>query len=139
MMKIVFYSVCMTLLLSACSDSSFKKEFVRHPVAVVIQQNAAWDSYTKTDETKAQCEKFVLTTQDVKAFFMEAREESQRDYAQSQVMSRCFAEGELTLPRKFKARWRIDQSRRGILMVENNQSYFFYCDSCGSRKFFERR
>jgi len=125
--------------MAACSDNSQEKPYIRKPVTIDIQKTAAWDGFIKTNETENDCKDFVLTRKDVNEFFMVAQEETERAYSQSQVMSRCFTEGELTLPRKYKAKWRIDRARRGILMVENDQTYFFYCDSCGSRKYAERR
>ena len=139
MVKVTFYSIFITMLITACSESSFEKSFIRNPVNIVIQKNAARDDFVKTDETEAMCNDFILTEVDVKEFFMVALEETEQEYSQGQVKSRCYAEGELTLPRKFKGKWRIDKTRRGILMVENKQAYFFYCDSCGSRKYAERR
>ena len=105
MAKIIFYSVIMTMLITACSDNSNKKSYVRKPMNIVIQKNAAWDGFIKTDETAAMCKDFVLTEMDVKEFFMVALEETEREYSLGQVMSRCYAEGELSLPRKFKAKW----------------------------------
>jgi len=139
MTKILFYCVIMSMLITACSDHSGKKPYIRKPMNIVIQKNAAWDGFIKTDETAAMCKDFVLTENDVNEFFMVARLDTEQEYSHGQVMSRCYAEGELTLPRKYKGKWRIDRARRGILMVEGDQTYFFYCESCASRKYAERK
>lgn len=139
MTKILFFSVIMSVLISACSDNSNDKPFFRKPMTVVIQQNAAWDGFIKTTETPAVCKDFVLTEDDVKAYFQVARVDTEREYSYGEVMSRCFAEGELTLPRKHKGKWRIDRARRGILMIEGDQTYFFYCDECVGREYTERK
>ena len=127
------------MLITACSDHSGKKPYIRKPMNIVIQKNAAWDGFIKTDETAAMCKDFVLTKNDVNEFFMVARLDTEQEYSHGQGMSRCYAEGELTLPRKYKGKWRIDRARRGILMVEGVQTYFFYCESCASRKYAERK
>ena len=106
---------------------------------IVIQKNAAWDSFIKTDESEDSCKDFALTQADVKEFFMVAQEETEQMYSQGKLVSRCYGEGTLSLPRQFKARWRIDKARRGILMVENDRSYFFYCDQCVSRGYAKRK
>ena len=139
MTKISFYSVILSLLITACSDHSDDKPYIRKPMNIVIQKNAAWDGFIKTDETADMCKGFVLTEQDVKEFFMVARLDTEQEYSHGQVMSRCYAEGELTLPRKYKARWRIDRARRGILMVNGDQTYFFYCDNCAGRNYAESK
>jgi len=138
MMKIFLYSVFL-LLLSACSDPADEKPYVRKPMNIIIHKNAAWDGFVNAAETVTECKAFVLTEQDVNEFFMVARPETEREYSQGQVLSRCYAEGELTLPRKYKGKWRIDRARRGILMVEGEQSYFFYCDNCAGGKYAERK
>ena len=137
MRKIFFYGVILSMLITACSDHSEKKPFIRKPMNIVIQKNAAWDGFIKTDETAAMCKDFVLTEQDVNEFFQVAQLDSEHEYSQGQVMSRCYAEGELTLPRKYKGKWRINRARRGILMIEGDQTYFFYCENCGGRKYAE--
>ena len=139
MIKILFYSVIMSMLITACSDDSGKKPYIRKPMNIVIQKNAAWDEFIKTDETAAMCKDFVLTEQNVNEFFQVARLDAEREYSHGLVMSRCFAEGELMLPRRYKGKWRIDKARRGILMVEGDQAYFFYCESCTGRKYAERK
>ena len=139
MIKILFYSAILSLLISACSDDSDKKPYIRKPMNIVIHKNAAWDGFIKTDETAAKCTEFALTEQDINEFFMVAQLETEQEYSHGQVLSRCFAEGELTLPKKFKGKWRIDRARRGVLMVEGDQSYFFYCDNCAGRKYAERK
>ena len=139
MTKTVFYCVMILLLITACSDQSDDKPYIRKPMKIIIQKNAAWDGFIKTDETATACKEFVLTTQDVNEFFQVARLDTEHEYSQGQVMSRCYAEGELTLPRKYKGKWRIDRARRGILMVEGAQTYFFYCESCTGRQYVERK
>jgi len=129
----------MSMLITACSDHSDEKPYIRKPMNIVIQKNAARDGFIKTDETTAMCKDFVLTEQDVNEFFMVARLDTELEYSHGQVMSRCYAEGELTLPRKYKGKWRIDRARRGILMVEGDQTYFFYCENCAGRKYAERK
>lgn len=137
MAKLFLNGIIMSILISACSDNTDAKPFIRKPMDIVIQKNAAWDGFIKTDETEENCRDFVLTEQDVNEFFRVAREESEQQYSQGQAMSRCYVEGTLSLPRKYKGKWRIDQARRGILLVESDRAYFFYCDLCGSRKFAE--
>lgn len=139
MYKLLSIILTLSILLSACSDDTPKKPYIRKPMNIVIQNNAAWDGFIKTDETEADCKNFVLTEKDVREFFMEALEESETAYAQSQLSSRCYVEGTLFLPRKFKAKWRIDRARRGVLMVENDHAYFFYCDLCVSSRYAQRR
>jgi len=138
MVKTLFYSIIMSMLMTACSNDTNEKPYTRKPMNVVIQKNAAWDGFVNTNETEDNCKGFVLSEKDINEFFMVAQEETEQGYSQGQLTSRCYAEGTLSLPRKYKGRWRIDKSRRGILMVENDQSYFFYCDQCVSRKFSER-
>ncbi len=137
MIKILFYTVIISMLITACSDNSSTKPLFRKPMTIVFKENAAWDDFVKTDETPAMCKDFVLTDGDVREYFQLARVVTEREYSHEQVMSRCFAEGELTMPGKYKGKWRIDKSRLGILMVENDQSYFFYCSKCISREYAE--
>ena len=139
MIKILFTGIILVMLITACSDHSDDKPYIRKPMNIVIQKNAAWDEFIKTDETTAMCKEFVLTEQDVNEFFMVARLDTEQEYSQAQIVSRCFAEGELTLPRKYQGKWRIDKARRGILMVEGEQTYFFYCNSCAGRKYAVRK
>ncbi len=130
MLKILFYSVILSVLTSACSDNADKKPLIRKVMTVEIKNNGAWDKFSKADETPKKCQEFVLTEDDVREYFQLAQVTMEQKYSHDQSMSRCFAEGELTLPAKYKGKWRIDRARRGILMVEDDQSYFFYCSKC---------
>ena len=123
----------MLLLITACSE----KLFFRKPITIVVDKNAAWGDFVSSDETPAMCKDFVLTEDDIKAFFKVAREATEREYSHGPLMSRCFAEGKITMSGKHKGKWRIDRTRRGILMLENGQSYFFYCGKCINRVYTE--
>lgn len=135
----LFYSFALLLLFSGCSDDVPEKPYVRKPMSITIEKNGAWDGFTKTAETAEDCKQFVLNKQDINEYFMVALEASESVYASSQLKSRCYTEGMLTLPRGYKGKWRINKSRYGVLMVENDQAYFFYCDQCVSRNYAERR
>lgn len=137
MVRVLIFSVSVLLAATACTDNSAKQPFFRKPITVVIEKNAAWEDFVSSEETPAMCKDYVLTEDDVKEYFHLARLATEREYSHDLLMSRCFAEGTITMPGKHKGKWRIDRTRRGILMLETGQSYFFYCGKCISRVYTE--
>lgn len=137
MVKQVICIAACWLLVSACNNKADGQDFFRQPATVAIEKNAAWEDFVSSDETSDMCKDFVLNDDDIKEFFRLARTATEREYSHDLLMSRCHAEGAITMAGNRAGKWKIDRTRRGMLILSNGQRYFFYCGKCQSKAYTE--
>lgn len=135
MVKKSLISLYLILLISACSEHTNQTPFYRQPKTIFIEKNAAWADYITSDETPDKCKIFILTKHDVNEYFKEARIASEREYSHDLLMSRCYSSGKVLFKGELEGKWQIDRTRRGILVIPDGQSYFFYCEKCKSMSY----
>ncbi|MBP0494259.1 hypothetical protein [Roseomonas indoligenes] len=100
-----------------------------------ITVNGARGNDVSGEETAAQCARFRLRQREVRAYFATARLVDERAYHHDLEMSRCHAEGLVTLADGRRGRWRIDRERRGIVALEGGDVILLHCPRCTARAF----
>ncbi len=104
---------------------------------VIIDKNATWTDDISSDETVESCTDFILRRKDIREFFRDARQASDREYGHDLLMSRCSSRGTVAFQNGEKGTWKIDRARRGMLALSDGRVFYFYCGRCRSKVFME--
>ncbi|MCR0985063.1 hypothetical protein [Roseomonas populi] len=125
-----------TLLLAVLAVGPATAARLPGPVSDIrITANGARGNDVSGEETAAQCARFRLRPREVRAYFAAARRVDARAYYHDLEMSRCHAEGLVTLADGRRARWRIDRERRGIVLPRGGTAIYLSCPRCTAQAF----
>lgn len=89
----------------------------------------------KPDPAFPDCKTFILSDEDVKNYFKEAREVTRGVYSHMLDWSQCYAYGMITLENGETATWNINQGRGGYVDLKNGESIHLYCAKCTAKGF----